>query len=59
MTNDFGSPDPGLGQTQKCGRFKPVNGTPTLPCGGFKPIIGTQPFPLDNWISNGNTYFNK
>jgi hypothetical protein len=22
-------------------------------------LIGSQPFPLDNWISNDNTYINK
>jgi hypothetical protein len=27
---DVGNPSPGLGQTQKCGRFKPVNGITTL-----------------------------
>jgi hypothetical protein len=30
MTYDVGNPDPGLGQAQKCGRVKPVNGIPTL-----------------------------
>ena len=28
---DVGNPDPVLGQAQKCGRDKPVNGIPTLP----------------------------
>jgi hypothetical protein len=27
MTNNVGNPDPGLGQTPKCGRIKPVNET--------------------------------
>jgi len=31
MTYDIGNPVPGLGQTQKCGRVKPINGIPTLP----------------------------
>jgi len=31
MTYDIGNPGPGLGQTQKCGRVKPINGIPTLP----------------------------
>jgi len=33
MTYDVGNLGPGLGQAQKCGRFKPVNGIPiaTLP----------------------------
>ena len=44
MTNNVGNPDPGLGQTLKCGRIKPVNETQS---------------PLDTWISNGNTYINK
>jgi hypothetical protein len=22
-------------------------------------LMGSQPSPLDNWISNGNTYINK
>ena len=44
MTNNVGNPDPGLGQTPKCGRIKPVNETQ---------------YPLDTWISNGNTYINK
>ena len=26
MTYDVGNPGPGLGQAQKCGRVKPVNG---------------------------------
>jgi len=30
MTYDVGNPCTGLGQTQKCGRVKPVNGIPTL-----------------------------
>jgi hypothetical protein len=30
-TYDFGNPSPDLGQTQKCGRVKLVNGIPTLP----------------------------
>ena len=29
-TNDVGNPGPGLGQAQKCGRVKTVNGIPTL-----------------------------
>jgi len=31
--------DPGLGQAQKCGSVKPVNGSP---------------IPSDNWISDDN-----
>jgi hypothetical protein len=31
MTYDVGNPGPGLGQTQKCGRVRPVNGIPTIP----------------------------
>jgi hypothetical protein len=31
MTCDVGNPGPGLGETQKCGRVKPVNGNPTPP----------------------------
>jgi len=31
MIYDAGNPGFGLGQVQKCGRFKPVNGIPTLP----------------------------
>jgi len=27
--------------------------------GGIKPLMGSQSSPLDNWISNGNTYLNK
>jgi hypothetical protein len=27
---DIGNPGPGLGQAQKCGRVKSVNGIPTL-----------------------------
>jgi len=49
MAYDVGNPVPGLGQAQKCGRVKPVNGIPNLP-------------PLDNWISNTrgtNTDVNK
>ena len=30
MAYDVGNPVPGLGQAQKCGRVKPVNGIPTL-----------------------------
>ena len=30
-TYDIGNLGPGLGQAQKCGRVKPVNGIPTLP----------------------------
>jgi hypothetical protein len=33
------NPDPGLGQAQKCGSVKPVNGSP---------------IPSDNWISDDN-----
>ena len=29
MTHDFGNPNPGLGQAQKCGGVKPANGIPT------------------------------
>jgi hypothetical protein len=43
-TYDVGNPGPCLGQTQKCGGVKPVNGLPT---------------PADNWISNCNTYIKK
>jgi hypothetical protein len=25
----------------------------------LNPLVGSQPPPLDNWISNGNTYINK
>jgi hypothetical protein len=28
-------------------------------CGGIKPVNGIPTPPLDNWISNGNTYINK
>ena len=31
MTYTGGNPGPGLGQAQKCGGVKPVNGFPTLP----------------------------
>jgi hypothetical protein len=31
MTYDAGNPDPSFIQAHKCGRFKPVNGTPTFP----------------------------
>jgi hypothetical protein len=31
MTYDIGNPGLGLGQAQKCGRVKLVNGIPTLP----------------------------
>ena len=31
MTYDVGNPGTGLGQVQKCGRIKLVNGIPTLP----------------------------
>jgi hypothetical protein len=31
MTYDIGNPGPDLGQAQKCGRLKLVNGIPTLP----------------------------
>jgi hypothetical protein len=31
MTYDVGNPDSGIGQAQKCGGVKPVNGIPTLP----------------------------
>ena len=41
---DVGNPSPGLGQAQKCGGFKPVNGKPPL---------------LDNWIHDVNTCINK
>jgi hypothetical protein len=27
--------------------------------GGLTRLMGSQPSPLDNWISNGNTYINK
>ena len=30
MTYDVGNPGPGLGQTQKCGEVKPVNGISIL-----------------------------
>jgi hypothetical protein len=30
------------------------NGNP-----GLNQLMVTQPSPLDNWISNGNTYINK
>jgi hypothetical protein len=30
MTYDVGNPNPDLGQAQRCGRVKPVNGIPTL-----------------------------
>ena len=43
----IGNPDPVLGQTQKCGRFKLVYGIPT-----------PTP-PSDNWITNNNTDINK
>ena len=29
-TYDVGNPDPGFGQSQKCGETKPVNGIPIL-----------------------------
>ena len=44
MTYDVGNPGPGLGEAQKCGRFKLVNGDPNPPL-----LITT----------NGNTYINK
>jgi hypothetical protein len=31
MSYDIVNSDPGLGQTQQCGRVKPVNGMPNLP----------------------------
>jgi hypothetical protein len=31
MTFDIGNPSTGLGQAQKYGRIKPLNGIPTLP----------------------------
>ena len=31
MTKDVRNPGPGLGQTQKCVRVKPVNGIPAFP----------------------------
>ena len=31
ITRGIGNTDPGLGQSQKCGRIKSVNGIPTLP----------------------------
>ena len=31
MACDVGHPGPGLGQAEKCGGVKPVNGIPTLP----------------------------
>jgi len=37
----WGNPCPALGQAHKCGKVKQVNGIPT--------------YPLNNWISNGNT----
>ena len=43
MTLDVGNPYPGLGQAQRYGMVKPVNGIP-------------NPFPLNNWISNYNPY---
>ena len=43
-TYDVGNPGPCLGQAQQCGGVKPVNGIPT---------------PVDNWISNCNTYIKK
>jgi hypothetical protein len=43
---DAGNTGPGLGQANKYGRVKPVNGISTI-----------HP-PLDNWISNGKTYIN-
>lgn len=46
MTYEVRNPAPGLGQVQKCGRVKSVNGIPTFPS-------------VDNWISNGNTDKNK
>jgi hypothetical protein len=30
MTYDVGNPGPGLGQAQKCGRVRQVNGIPNL-----------------------------
>jgi hypothetical protein len=39
MAYDVGNPVSGLGQAQKCGWVKPVNGIPNL-------------HPLNNWISN-------
>jgi hypothetical protein len=30
MTYDVGNPSPDVGQAQKCGRVKSVNGIPTL-----------------------------
>jgi hypothetical protein len=26
---------------------------------GLNWLMGSKPFPLDNWISNSNTYINK
>ena len=45
MTYDVGDPNPGLGQAQKCGEVKHVNGI-SIP-------------PLDNCISNRNADINK
>jgi hypothetical protein len=42
---DVENPGPGLGQAHKCGRVNQ--------------FMRFQPSPLDNWISNGNTYVNK
>jgi hypothetical protein len=41
MSYVVGNPCPGLGQTQKYGEDKPLN--------------GIQPFSLDEEVSNGNT----
>ena len=46
-TYDVAKPSPGLGQSQTFSGDKSVN------------LIPTPPPPLNNWISNGNSYINK
>jgi hypothetical protein len=42
MTNDVGNPCPGLGQTQECGRVKPVH-DPLILITGYKETITKIP----------------
>ena len=42
MTYDVGNPGPGLARARKCD--------------GLNRLMGSQPSPLDNWISDDNTY---